>query len=122
MPLQILGLNHNTAPLEIREQLVFAGDEIPRALERLTALDGVDEAVLLSTCNRTEFYLVADGKGHESLKQWLSSSRKLDEGFRDSLFALEEAEARDSQSPGNVDTLSMRFKVPLVGSSRYAVT
>jgi glutamyl-tRNA reductase len=59
MPLQILGLNHNTAPLEIREQLVFAGDEIPRALERLTTLDGVDEAVLLSTCNRTEFYLVS---------------------------------------------------------------
>ena len=55
MRLQILGLNHNTAPVEIREQVVFAGDEIGRALERLTEIEGVDEAVLLSTCNRTEF-------------------------------------------------------------------
>ncbi len=93
MPLKILGLNHNTAPLEIREQIVFAGPEIPAALAEVRQLDGVDEAVLLSTCNRTEFYLVADRAGHESLKEWLSSSRKLDEGFRDSLFALEEAEA-----------------------------
>ncbi len=93
MPLKILGLNHNTAPLEIREQIVFAGPEIPAALAEVRKLDGVDEAVLLSTCNRTEFYLVANGQGHESLKEWLSSSRKLDAGFRDSLFALEEADA-----------------------------
>ena len=58
MPLQILGLNHNTAPVEIREQVVFAGDDVPRALQGLKALDGVDEAVLLSTCNRTEFYVM----------------------------------------------------------------
>jgi len=64
MPLQILGLNHNTAPVEIREQVVFSGDEVPRALERMLALDGIDEAVLLSTCNRTEFYVIGqDGGG-----------------------------------------------------------
>ena len=42
MPLQILGLNHNTAPVEIREQVAYAGDEVSRALERLVALDGVE--------------------------------------------------------------------------------
>ena len=93
MPLQILGLNHNTAPLEIREQLVFAGDEIPRALERLTALDGVDEAVLLSTCNRTEFYIIGRDGGRESLEGWLHDDRKLDEGFADSLFTKDDEEA-----------------------------
>ena len=65
MPLQILGLNHNTAPVEIREQVAYAGDEVSRALERLTALDGIDEALLLSTCNRTEFYLVGRDGGRE---------------------------------------------------------
>ena len=93
MPLQILGLNHNTAPLEIREQLVFAGDEIPRALERLTALDGVDEAVLLSTCNRTEFYIIGRDGGREALEGWLHDDRKLDEGFADSLFTKDDEEA-----------------------------
>lgn len=93
MPLQILGLNHNTAPLEIREQLVFAGDEIPRALERLTALDGVDEAVLLSTCNRTEFYIIGQDGGREHLEQWLHDDRKLADGFADSLFTKDDEEA-----------------------------
>ena len=93
MPLQILGLNHNTAPLEIREQLVFAGDEIPRALERLTALDGVDEAVLLSTCNRTEFYIIGQDGGREHLEEWLHDDRKLDDGFAESLFTKDDEEA-----------------------------
>ena len=68
MRLQILGLNHNTAPVEIREQVVFAGDEIGRALERLTEIEGVDEAVLLSTCNRTEFYVLTNDSGHSELQ------------------------------------------------------
>ena len=93
MPLQILGLNHNTAPLEIREQLVFAGDEIPRALEGLTALDGVDEAVLLSTCNRTEFYIIGQDGGRARLEQWLHDDRRLDDGFADSLFTKDDEEA-----------------------------
>ena len=57
MPLHILGLNHNTAPVEIREQVIYSGDDIARALAALVQLQGIDEAVILSTCNRTEFYL-----------------------------------------------------------------
>ncbi len=93
MPLQILGLNHNTAPVEIREQVAYAGDEVARALQRLVALDGVDEALLLSTCNRTEFYLIGDDGGRERLKQWLHDDRKLGDGFAESLFTLDDEEA-----------------------------
>ncbi len=93
MPLQILGLNHNTAPLEIREQVVFSGDDVPRALQSLKSIDGVDEAVLLSTCNRTEFYVMADDRGREQLETWLQQDRQLDPAFSDSLFALREEEA-----------------------------
>ncbi len=88
MPLQILGLNHNTAPVEIREQVVFSGDEIARALNSLTALAGVEEAVLLSTCNRTEFYLITDEDGHARLRQWLHNDRNLDPSFGETLFTL----------------------------------
>jgi glutamyl-tRNA reductase len=93
MPLQILGLNHNTAPLEIREQVVFAGEDVPRALQSLKALDGVDEAVLLSTCNRTEFYVMTDEGGREQLRAWLKDHRQLDDSFSDSLFTLRDEDA-----------------------------
>lgn len=89
MRLQILGLNHNTAPVEIREQVVFAGDEVSRAVVRLLEIDGVDEAVLLSTCNRTEFYVVTSDGGRNSLESWLRDERHLDPGFSDSLFTLD---------------------------------
>ena len=93
MSLKILGLNHNTAPVEIRERIVFAGPEIPAALNEVRNLAGIEEAVLLSTCNRTEFYVVGNGEAHESLKGWLTATRRLDDGFHDSLFSLEEADA-----------------------------
>ncbi len=89
MPLKILGLNHNTAPVEIREQVVFASDEIGRALTRVRDLHGVDEALLLSTCNRTEFYVMADDAGHDQLLEWLHDSKNLDPSFGESLFQLE---------------------------------
>ena len=93
MRLQILGLNHNTAPVEVREQVVFAGDEIGRALVRLKDIEGIEEAILLSTCNRTEFYVITSDIGREALQSWLHSERALDAAFSDSLFSLEADEA-----------------------------
>ena len=93
MPLQILGLNHNTAPVEIREQVAYAGDEVARALERLMALEGIDEALLLSTCNRTEFYLVGHDGSRDLLENWLHDDRQLADDFRKSVFTLEDEEA-----------------------------
>jgi glutamyl-tRNA reductase len=90
MPLQILGLNHNTAPVEIREQVVFSGDDIARALGSMTELEGVHETVLLSTCNRTEFYVIADDDGRGRLRQWLHSDRNLDPSFGETLFTLDD--------------------------------
>lgn len=93
MPLQILGLNHNTAPLEIREQVVFANDELNQALVRLKELEGIDEIVLLSTCNRTEFYVVTNDSGRDRLRSWLEDERNLDRAFGDTLFSLQDDDA-----------------------------
>jgi len=90
MPLQILGLNHNTAPVEIREQVVFSGDDVARALASMTTLEGVDEAVLLSTCNRTEFYVITDDDGRGRLREWLHNDRNLDPSFGETLFTLDD--------------------------------
>ncbi len=56
MTLLALGLNHNTAPLEIREKVTFPSQVLPAALGELTQDNIVQEAAILSTCNRTEIY------------------------------------------------------------------
>lgn len=71
MTLWVLGLNHQTAPVDLRERAAFAGDALPRALESLRALPQVSEAALLSTCNRTELYAMADEA--RSLVNWLET-------------------------------------------------
>jgi glutamyl-tRNA reductase len=93
MRLQILGLNHNTAPVEIREQVVFAGGDIDSALTRLKDIDGVQEAVLLSTCNRTEFYVITTGMGRDELRTWLHNERNIDQPMGDTLFTLDDDDA-----------------------------
>jgi glutamyl-tRNA reductase len=93
MPLHILGLNHNTAPVEIREQVVFAGSDIDRALADLRKLEGISETVILSTCNRTEFYVEATDDGLELLKTWLNQEQNLSAAARSALFTLDKEDA-----------------------------
>jgi glutamyl-tRNA reductase len=93
MPLHILGLNHTTAPVEIREQVVFAGEDIDRALASLTQLNNVAEAVVLSTCNRTEFYVETTDAGVQELRAWLVDDQALSEEVNSSLFTLDEEDA-----------------------------
>ena len=57
MPLFTIGFNHRTAPIEVRERIVFPLEAQRPALERLKAETGAAEMVLVSTCNRTEIYL-----------------------------------------------------------------
>ena len=67
MHLTLVGLSHKTAPVEIREKLTFPAAAQPSALSALTASAAVNEAVIVSTCNRTEIYAVTasgvDGPG-----------------------------------------------------------
>ncbi|HKE78020.1 MAG TPA: glutamyl-tRNA reductase [Solirubrobacteraceae bacterium] len=56
--LLVLGISHNTAPVALRERLAFTEREGQRFLQELVARDEVEEAVAISTCNRTEIYLV----------------------------------------------------------------
>jgi glutamyl-tRNA reductase len=60
MSIAVFGVNHRTAPLEVRERFAHAAREVPASLERVLAA-GARGGVLLSTCNRTEFYLNEPG-------------------------------------------------------------
>ncbi len=57
MTLQVYGLSHHTAPLEVRERLALAPEAVPAAVERLRRQEHVVEALVLSTCNRFEIWL-----------------------------------------------------------------
>lgn len=72
MSLYALGINHQTAPVALRERVAFAGDALDAALAQLRALPAVREVALLSTCNRTELYAVCDDDG-SALAHWLAT-------------------------------------------------
>jgi glutamyl-tRNA reductase len=55
-----VGLNHRSAPVELREKIAFTTEQVERALQEIRALDGVKEAILVSTCNRVELYAAGD--------------------------------------------------------------
>ena len=57
MSLFAFGINHQTAPLAVREQVVFQTEQLIQALRDLVAERPVTEAAIISTCNRTEIYL-----------------------------------------------------------------
>ncbi len=79
MPLLVLGLNHKTTPVAMRERLSFGPDIIVGGLRSLQQRPLVEETVILSTCNRTEVYAsVAEG-GLEQVRRWLSEFHGLQE-------------------------------------------
>ncbi|MCO1337254.1 glutamyl-tRNA reductase, partial [Microbulbifer sp. OS29] len=66
-----------TAPLEVREKVAFAPEQLVDALEHARASGRLREIAILSTCNRTELYCSTDAAGLESLLQWLGDYHHL---------------------------------------------
>jgi len=79
MNLVIVGLNHRTAPIEIREKLSFPSDAIGEPLNMLLGNYGLNEAVILSTCNRVEVLAITGDmeKGCWQIKRFLSDFHKI---------------------------------------------
>lgn len=77
MYLTILGINHRTAPVEVRGQVAFPPEELPNALQEITGLDNVREAAILSTCNRTELYCASQSDTLDPVTDWLCAFHGL---------------------------------------------
>lgn len=71
MSLIAVGLNHQTAPVEIREQLTFAPEHISDALQQMQSELQVPEATIVSTCNRTEIYCGMANNQTDKVVSWL---------------------------------------------------
>jgi len=75
MQLYVIGVNHTTAPIQIREHVAFNSDHLGSALHELT-MNGASEAAILSTCNRTELYCSTDDP--QKALDWLSQYHHLE--------------------------------------------
>src|SRR5467141_2337061 len=92
MQLFTLGLNHQTAPLAIRERVAFHAERLRSALAELTLREPVREAAILSTCNRTELYC-ALGEPQAAL-EWLADYHRVQpQELKPYLYTLPQGEA-----------------------------
>jgi glutamyl-tRNA reductase len=91
MSLTVIGLNHQTAPVSIRERLAFPAVMLAEALAALGSEAEIAEAMILSTCNRTEIYCIGDAT---VVIRWLSSYHQLPLAeFAPYLYQLHDREA-----------------------------
>jgi glutamyl-tRNA reductase len=96
MKIIVIGLNHKTADVDVREKLAFNGLKLEEGLLRIRELPGVNEALVLSTCNRVEIYACArdSGKAYEAIKGFLSEFHGLDDdALERSLYLYKDSDA-----------------------------
>jgi glutamyl-tRNA reductase len=89
MAFNILGLNHKTAPVALREKVAFSEDRLAAALRTLRQENGVAEVVILSTCNRTELYWSGNASP-EDISQWLERHHGNNSNLTASLYVHQE--------------------------------
>jgi glutamyl-tRNA reductase len=85
----VIGLNHRTAPLELLERMSIADGQLPKALHDLCTREHISEAMVLSTCNRTEVYAVAERfhGAYSDIRRFLAAHSFLPpEEFSDHLY------------------------------------
>jgi glutamyl-tRNA reductase len=93
MSFQLIGVNHKTAPVEVRERLAIPESHLPDAVRRLREHPGVDEGLILSTCNRVEL-LTQTRNGSADLRSFLREYFQLQPGnYEPHLYELREREA-----------------------------
>ncbi|KAL6883532.1 hypothetical protein ACP4OV_010946 [Aristida adscensionis] len=92
----VIGLSVHTAPVEMREKLAVAEELWPRAISELTSLNHIEEAAVLSTCNRMEIYVVALSwnRGIREVVDWMSKKSGIPASeLREHLFMLRDSDA-----------------------------
>ncbi len=92
MAINVLGVNHKSAPINVREKLVFDKDSIPRALTEIKKIEGVNEVVLISTCNRTEIYTENNSDNTKIIK-WLNSNQDVEKDCEPFTYSYYEEQA-----------------------------
>src|SRR5438552_19123979 len=125
MEIVLVGLNHRTAPVEVREKVSFTAEQAQRAGEELRARGILEETLVLSTCNRSEVYGVPPESSHEcapGLSSFLSEFHAVRaEALSGSLYHHYDREAvrhlfRVSAGPGSM----LLGEAAILGQARAA--
>ncbi len=79
MRVHVTGVNHRTAPVEVRERLAFDERRLPEAVREVKVLPGIQESVILSTCNRVEIAVTSEDNAecHSAIVEFLSRHREV---------------------------------------------
>ncbi len=108
--LVLIGINHKTAPIELRERIAISRDDLPDATRALAAQPGVSECMIVSTCNRVEI-LAAVESPETDLTQFLHNHFGLDQA----LLAPHIYEHRDQQAVRHLFRVSASLDSMVVG-------
>ncbi|WP_221799170.1 glutamyl-tRNA reductase [Oceanobacter mangrovi] len=94
MAIWALGINHKTAPVSVRERVAFNPASMPQALLELCNVKAAEEAVILSTCNRTEIYGSSSAFDWQRVRDWLAQHHGIDRADLESaLYIMEQDQA-----------------------------
>ena len=91
MSIFTIGVNHKTAPITLREKIYFAADKLSLYLQDLLNRGIANEAVLISTCNRSELYCEAEDA--DALVNWFCEQAELPRGELESVLYIYSDEA-----------------------------
>jgi len=93
MALLSLGINHLTAPVDIREKVAFAPEQMGHALHELLDIPAINESVIVSTCNRTEIYCDTSSDCSDVITHWLTSHHGIsDQGLSPYIYQYSDQE------------------------------
>ena len=90
MSLAVVGINHRSAPVAIREQVAYAAADLPAALQDLCRHPAIKESLIVSTCNRTELYCSIDEGAADQVAKWVIKDRQLADEASSCLSTLEQ--------------------------------
>src|SRR5438067_29995 len=96
MAIYVIGLSHHSSPVTVRERFAFAEARVPAALETLRINGQVEEAVILSTCNRVEIYAftgLAAKQAFELLQDFLVTIHDYRDPITDEIYKLSEPQS-----------------------------
>src|SRR5260370_32457071 len=96
MPLLLIGLNHHSSPVTVRERFAFTDARVPAALQLLRDSGAADEAVILSTCNRVEIYAATalePPPAFAALREFLVTCHDYRDPLTDEIYHLSEPQS-----------------------------
>jgi len=110
MALLSLGINHLTAPVDIREKVAFAPEQMSHALHELQGIPAINESVIVSTCNRTEIYCDASSDCREVITHWLTAHHGIaDDGLEPYIYQHSDQEVARHLLPQILGQLKVSY-------------